>query len=221
MRNMSRRRFAGTVLGSTAAGILAQETLADSAEGAKILVVGVACSPRKGMTTTQGVSIALKAAAEVDARIETKLMDLGGMRIAGWSPDIQEDDFSQLLPTLRSKQLGGLIVGSPVYFRTMSALCKAFIERLAALRKPRMLLADKPAGALSVGAYRNGGQELVISEIHRALLCHEAVIVGGREPAFQGATLLNSDDSIVEDGLGRLSAEMLGKHIAQAALDRE
>ena len=220
MKNMSRRRFTGTVLGTAAAGVLAREAMAQSTGAAKVLVVGVACSPRKGMTTAQGVNIALEAAAGVDARIETKLMDLGGMHISGWSPDIQEDDFSQLLPILRDERLGGLIVGSPVYFRGMSALCKAFIERLAVLRKPSMLLADKPAGALSVGAYRNGGQELAISQIHHALLCHEAVVVGGREPAFQGATLQSSGDSIADDELGQLSARKLGEHVAQVALSK-
>jgi multimeric flavodoxin WrbA len=100
----------------------------------------------------------------------------------------------------------------------MSSLCKAFIERCAALRKP-MVLADKPVGALAVGAFRNGGQELVIEQIQAALLCHQAAIVGGRPPAFQGATLWNSaGDDIAKDEIGIDTAKKLGTHVAEAAL---
>jgi multimeric flavodoxin WrbA len=101
----------------------------------------------------------------------------------------------------------------------MSALCKAFLERLAVLRSPRLLLADKPVGVLAVGAYRNGGQELVISEIQAAMLCHEVMIVGGKPPAHQGATLWNAyKDDITKDKLGIDSAKKLGIRVAEAAL---
>jgi multimeric flavodoxin WrbA len=162
--------------------------------------------------------MALEAARAVDPRVRTELVDLGGKRIAGWSPAIEGDDFDALLPLLRAENLGGFIIGSPVYFRTMSALCKAFLERLAVLRAPQFALADKPVGALTVGAYRNGGQELVINEILSVMLCHEMAVVGGRAPAFQGATLLNENDSISADTLGMESARLLGRRVAEAAV---
>jgi len=71
----------------------------------------------------------------------------------------------------------------------MIALCKAFLERLVVLRKPKLLLADVPIGVLSVGVYRNGGQELVIEQIRTAMLCHEVMVVGGKPGAHRGATL--------------------------------
>lgn len=101
----------------------------------------------------------------------------------------------------------------------MSSLCKAFLERLAVLRKPKLLLADKAVGALAVGAYRNGGQELVIEQIHTAMLCHEVVIVGGKPGAHQGATLWNAyNDDIAKDEFGIATARQLGKRVAEAAL---
>jgi multimeric flavodoxin WrbA len=101
----------------------------------------------------------------------------------------------------------------------MSALCKAFLERLAVLRKPKLLLADVPVGVLSVGAYRNGGQELVIEQIQAALLCHEVMVVGGKPRAHQGATLWNNyNDDIMKDEFGIESAKRLGERVAEAAL---
>ena len=124
-----------------------------------------------------------------------------------------------LLPKFQDPSLGGLIIGSPSYFRSMSSLCKAFLERLAVLRSPRLLLADKPVGALSVGAYRNGGQELVIQQIQTAMLCHEVVIVGGKPGAHQGATLWNAyKDDITKDEFGIDTAKKLGIRVAEAAL---
>jgi multimeric flavodoxin WrbA len=101
----------------------------------------------------------------------------------------------------------------------MSALCKAFLERCAVLRKPKLLLADKPVGVLAVGAFRNGGQELVIEQIQAALLCHEMMIVGGKPGAHQGATLWNfADDVITKDEFGMDTARKLGIRVAEAAL---
>jgi multimeric flavodoxin WrbA len=101
----------------------------------------------------------------------------------------------------------------------MSALCKAFLERIQVLRSPKLLLADTPVGVLSVGAYRNGGQELVIEQIQSILLCHEMMIVGGKPSAHQGATLWNAyEDDITKDEFGMDTARKLGVRVAEAAL---
>jgi len=101
----------------------------------------------------------------------------------------------------------------------MSALCKAFLERIAVLRSPKLLLADKPVGVLAVGAYRNGGQELVIEQIQTVMLCHEVMIVGGKPKAHQGATLWNNyNDDITKDEFGMDSARKLGIRVAEVAL---
>jgi multimeric flavodoxin WrbA len=148
------------------------------------------------------------------------------MDIAGWTGGAKpgegqqvKDDFDSLIPMLRDPVPDGLIIGSPSYFRSMSALCKAFLERLAVLRKPKLLLADVPVGVLAVGVYRNGGQELVIDQIQTALLCHEVMVVGGKPRAHQGATLWNAyDDDIMKDEFGIESAKRLGERVAEAAL---
>ena len=170
------------------------------------------------MTTAKAVQAALDAAKAVDSRIEVELIDLGGLSIAGYSPKPPQDDFTAILPKLQDPALGGLIIGSPSYFRGLSALCKAFIERCAPLREPKMLLADKPVGVVAVGAFRNGGQELVIEQIQAAMLCFGMVPVGGHAPAFQGATLLSANDSIAQDELGLKTAAQVGKHVGETAI---
>jgi len=223
---MNRRGFLSTGL-AAAALASAEAAPGGPASGKQVRIVGVSCSPRKGKTTATSVKVALDEAKKVGPRIQTELVDLGGLEIAGslggaTSADAQQpkDDFDlMVLPRLRDPVPDGLIIGSPSYFRTMSALCKAFLERLAVLRSPKLLLADKPVGVLAVGAYRNGGQELVIEQIQAALLCHEVMVVGGKPPAHQGATLWNAyKDDITKDEFGIESAKKLGIRVAEAAL---
>jgi multimeric flavodoxin WrbA len=215
--DVTRRNFlatAGVALAATSTAAVA----AEAGEGRAVKILGVSCSPRKGMTTAQAVQAALAAAGAVNPRIQTELIDLGGLSITGYSPKPVPDDFTALLPKLQDPALGGLIIGSPSYFRGLSSLCKAFIERCAPLREPRMLLADKPVGVVAVGAFRNGGQELTIEQIQAAMLCFGMIAVGGQAPAFQGATVLSTKDDISADELGLDTARKLGVRVAQVAL---
>ena len=220
-KEMTRRAMLAAAGVGAALGAAAQD--APVAEE-KILIIGVSGSPRKGKTTATALAAALEAAKGVDPRITTELVDLGGMKIAGSdgtssSAGSAPDDFDAILPLLKSPNLGGLLIGSPCYFRSLSSLCKAFLERLAVLREPELLLADVPVGALAVGSYRNGGQELVIEQILTAMLCHEAMLVGGKPRAHQGATLWNAyKDDIAQDELGMESARHLGVRVAEAAV---
>lgn len=216
---MNRRKFINKTLAAGAA-VSVSSTTAFAGDRTPVKILGISCSPRKGKTTATAVQAALYAAKKVDSRIEVELIDLGGLEISGFSGSgTITDDFDSVLSKLREPNVGGWIIGSPVYFRSMSALCKAFLERCAVLRKPRLLLADTAAGALAVGAYRNGGQELVIDQIHNILLCHEMMIVGGKPGAHQGATLWNAyKDDITKDEFGMDTAGKLGIRVAEAAL---
>ncbi len=219
-KSVSRRKFIQKASAAAVVGLTSNSVFAG---GEKTLIVGVSCSPRQGKTTATSIKAALDAAKGVNSRIDTEFFDMGGMKISGLFQPRGEteakDDFEKILPTLRLPNLGGLIIGSPVYFRIMSSLCSAFIERLSALRSPNLILADKLVGVLSVGAYRNGGQELVIQQIQTAMLCHEVMIVGGKPGAHQGATLWNAyKDDITKDEFGMESARKLGIRVAEAAL---
>jgi multimeric flavodoxin WrbA len=123
-----------------------------------------------------------------------------------------------ILPKFQDPALAGLIIGSPCYFRALSGLAKCFLERLAPLREPKMLLADKPVGVVTVGAFRNGGQELTIEQIQAIMLCYGMIPVGGHAPAFQGATLLSAGDNIDQDELGLKTAAQLGKRVGEVVV---
>lgn len=212
---IDRRNFLATA-GTAALAATATSALAAESPGPNVIkICGVSCSPRKGMTTAQAVQAALDAAKGVDARIQTELIDLGGLNIAPWSPQPPDDDMKTILPKFRDPALGGLIIGTPCYFRSLSGLAKCFLERLAPLREPQMVLAGKPFGVVTVGAFRNGGQEMAIEQVHAILLCFRMIPVGGHAPAFQGATLLSANDSIAEDELGLKTAAQLGKRVGE------
>jgi multimeric flavodoxin WrbA len=216
--HLTRRNFLAAT-GTAALATTVSTSRAAAAEGGPPLrILGIACSPRKGMTTATAVQAALDAAKAVSPRIVVELIDLGGLRIAGWSPTPVPDDFEAILPKLTDPRLGGLIIGSPAYFRSLSALCKAFIERCMPLREGGKPLQDKPVGALAVGGNRHGGQELVVQQILTAVLSYGMVPVGGNPPAMLGGTLWNEKDQVTQDETGIQSAKLLGAHVAEVAL---
>jgi len=214
--SINRRNF----IAAAGAAALATTTAfaAESSRKTALKIIGVSCSPRKGMTTAKAVQAALDAAKSVNTAIETELIDLGGLNISGYSPIPAKDDFASILPKLQDPAVAGLIIGSPSYFRSMSSLCKAFIERCAPLREPKMLLANKPVGVVAVGQFRNGGQEMTIEQIQAAMLCFGMIAVGGNAPAFQGGTVLSTKDEISGDTIGLLTLKQLGLHVAEVAL---
>ncbi|MBL9137911.1 MAG: flavodoxin family protein [Verrucomicrobiales bacterium] len=224
---VTRRRFCSltpiatlTVAAATTAASVSSTAAEPGADDALILL-GVACSPRRGKTTAAAVAKALEGAREWSPRIRTELIDLGGLRIAGWTPEPVSDDFDALLPKLKDPRLGGLIIGSPCYFRSLSSLCKAFIERCMPLRDPVMALANKPIGALAVAGNRNGGQELVIQQIHAGMISYGMLPVGGHSPAMLGGTLWNNGadrDDLTKDVTGMESARLLGRHVGECLM---
>ncbi len=218
--SLSRRQFVGVSATAALGGSLAVQAAPAAAGKAagKLRILGLSCSPRKGMATAGAVQAALDAAAGVDPAIEVELIDLGGLAIAGFSPAPPADDFAAVLPRLQDPAVAGLVIGSPVYFRGPSALCKAFVERCAPLREPRMVLDGKPVGAVATGGFRNGGQELVIDQIHAWMMCFGMVPVGGNPPAFLGGTLLASDNTVAGDETGLTTARNTGLRVARFAL---
>lgn len=189
------------------------------AVGGKIRIVAVSCSPRKGKTTATALRICLDEAAKVDPAIETELIDLAEMNIPVFAPGGAGGDFAKIAPKFSDPAVGGIIVGSPVYFGCMSSLCKAMLDHWMAFRGG-FALAGKVGGVLAVGGNRNGGQELTILGIQQALLAQQMILVGDGAPTcHRGATLVNSaKDDITKDEAGLATARNLGKWVAQVAL---
>ena len=227
--NVTRRRFLGASTGVAAGAATSALTATAAEREGAIKIVAVSCSPRKGKTTAQALTICLEAARAVaQDRIEVELIELAELEIPGGpaagiplKPG-QQDDFPQVAAKLAGRDVAGIIVGTPVYFGSMTYLCKAFLDRCIALRMRQFALADKVAGVVAVGGVRNGGQELTIQGVQAALLCQEMLLVGdGRPTCHWGATLFNSGkDDISQDEFGIGTAKNLGRRVAQVALAR-
>ncbi|HPD17671.1 MAG TPA: flavodoxin family protein [Planctomycetota bacterium] len=221
---LERRGFLGAAGAAVAAGLAAASVSAQEGMGKGLKILGIATSPRKGKTTAAAVQAALDAAKEAAPGVEIELVELAGMSIpaevAAGIPlaEGQKDDFPAVAAKLSDPKVAGIIIGSPVYFNSMSGLCKAFIDRCMALRK-NFALGGKVAGVLAVGGARNGGQELTIQSIQAALLSHEVAVVGTSRPTGRmGAALWNQSDDLTKDEFGLACAKDLGRHVAQVAL---
>ena len=228
----NRRKFLQAAGMGVAAAAAIQSTLpAASAEPTsatkRVKIIAISGSPRKGKTTAAALKVALEAAKAVDPeRIETELIELADLKLNGnmaagipLEPG-QQDDFPELAAKLAKPDVGGIIVGSPVYFGSMTSLCKAFLDRCIALRMRKFALANKVGGALAVGAVRNGGQELTLQAIQAAMMCQEMVVVGDSRPTCHtGATVWNSGkDDISQDEFGLSTVKNLGRRVAEVAL---
>lgn len=216
--DLTRRGFLG-VAGVAAAGLAAGATPAGP-----VKILGISSSLRKGKTTAAGMQICLEAAKAVSPAIEIELVELADYRIpAGPAAGIElepgeRDDFPKLAEKLADPKLAAIIVGSPVYFGTLSSSCKVFLERCTAFRKSGGL-SNKVAGVLAVGACRNGGQELTIQTVQAALLSYEMIVVGDSRPTgHRGATLVSTKDTIDDDEFGISTAKNLGRRVAEVAL---
>ncbi len=229
--SLTRRGFVHAVgmTAGTAAGLTALTSQAAEASADTLKIVAIAGSPRAGKTTAQSLGICLEAAKALDPeRIETELIELAEMEIPGYLAagiplkDGDRDDFSTIAAKLTNRSVAGIIVGSPVYFGSMTYLCKAFLDRCIALRARRFALSGKVGGVVAVGGVRNGGQELTISGIQAALLAQEMVLVGdGRPTCHTGATVWNSgNDDISNDEFGISTLKNLGRRVAEVALNR-
>ena len=191
-------------------------------------ILGICCSPRKGQTTFRAMEICLEAARAQDGTITTQMIELAGLDIRpchacgeckGRLACPIEDDFASLVPILSDPGVAGMIIGTPVYFGTMTAQCKALIDRCVMFRRNGWLFRNRVGGVLAVGGVRNGGQELAIQAVQAALLCHDMVCVSDGQPtAHFGATLFSGIDGGVErDDFGLQTARHLGRRVAQLA----
>ena len=71
----------------------------------------------------------------------------------------------------------GIVIGSPVYFGTVSAQLKAFFDKSRGPRSKKVWINKVGAGA-TIGSSKYGGQETTIRAIHDIMMVHGMIIVG-------------------------------------------
>jgi len=111
----------------------------------------------------------------------------------------------------------GILMGSPVYFCTVSGQMKAFWDKTRLLRTGKALL-NTVGGAFTVGAARFGGQETTVRALHDIMLCHGMTVVGdGYYDADCGHNGGCAQKPSSEDAEGLKRAAILGRRIYEVA----
>ncbi|MGI5912079.1 MAG: flavodoxin family protein [Syntrophomonadaceae bacterium] len=110
-----------------------------------------------------------------------------------------------------------LILGSPVFFGTISAQLKAFFDKSRLLRTEKRLI-NVIGGAVVVGASRFGGQETTMRAMHDIMLVHGMLIVGdGYIEDDCGHMGVGAQRPSSEDENAIRRSRILGKRIYQVA----
>ncbi|MDD4583029.1 MAG: flavodoxin family protein [Eubacteriales bacterium] len=211
----------------------------------KKLILCISSSPRKGANTDILLAHAAAAAEEYDF-IRTETIYLRDYNISPCNSCVAccteaaakgngdraclsfRDDMDKLYPKLL--ECKGLILASPVYFGSVNAQMKAFMDRTEGLLRYGMskykdALSRKIGGGIVVGGNRNGGQEFTLQQIHYYFAIQDMTIVGsGREPIpgcyLGGAGVTYPErgrvrDAVLKDELGLKSTANLGRRVAE------
>ena len=147
-------------------------------------VVGISGSPRKGGNTECLVRESLNVfTAQGWAVAEFFLSSKTVYPCAGcetcvdkYACVINNDDATSLFDELI--RCDAVIIGSPVYYRNVTAQLKAVFDRSFAYKHNELLM-GKPGGAIAVGRGEGGGQSNVLVIIYNYLLSCGALPVPG------------------------------------------
>lgn len=126
----------------------------------------------------------------------------------------QKDDMQSIYRKM--VEADAIILASPAYYAMVSGKLKNFMDRTLPLRRNGMKLAGKLCGAISVGASRNGGQELVCNQITTWGGLHEMLAVTDKGTSHFGGIGWVPRGSLPEDDkIGIETCENLGRKIAE------
>lgn len=188
-----------------------------------MLILALNGSPRPDGGTAQLLSAALDEAASMGAST-VLLQAVEGLRgleipycIHCSSPCrgvcYQGTKLEEMLELLGRSD--GLIIGSPVYFGTVSAPLKAFWDKTRRLRKEKALINVVGGGVVSGGS-RFGGQELTLQVLAAMMLSHGMTVVGdGHSDGDSGH--LGACIQYQHNGEGLVRARFLAKRVVEVA----
>lgn len=142
-------------------------------------VVGVVCSPRVGGNTEILVGEVLAGARSEGA--ETELITLADKRIEfcdacgrceGDGHCHIQDDMQPIYRKL--EEADGVVVGSPVWFWSVTGQAKTFLDRLYAMQYPKKRLMNKVGAAVVVAGRQ--GKTRALDVILEALRSHRMIL---------------------------------------------
>lgn len=121
---------------------------------------------------------------------------------------IEDDDMNLFIKEL--EDCDALIIGSPAYYRNVTAQLKALFDR-SFVFKNRKLLSGKLGGAIAVGRGEGGGQCLVLSIILNYYLSSGALCVPGELNGLSARA--DKPGDILKQGNRLKQARILGENI--------
>lgn len=176
--------------------------------------IGIVGSPRQGGNTEFLTRYALKAVE--DEGLDTELITLAGLDIRpcnacmvcrkGERCPIKDD----LFPIYkRMKEAEAIILASPVYFGSATALLKAFMERVGYIARAKMVFAGKVGGPLVVA--RRAGQNFTLAEITLWFQINDMFVPGS---TYWNIAIGREKGDVEGDEEGLATAWKFGKNIA-------
>ncbi len=202
-------------------------------------IIGISGSPRTKGNTDLLVQEALKAASGAGA--DTEFISLAGKKINPCNAcgtcrtekskgvcTIKDDDVPKIFDVM--KDADGIIVGSPVYFLSITAQLKALFDRSIILRYakgtpqdmpgvpggPEFLLKNKVGGAIAVGGGRDGGQLFTVNSILQWMLIQSMIVVGNNY-GMGGSAMAGMKGDALKDEIGIAMARHVGLRVAEVA----
>lgn len=184
-------------------------------ERGNMKVIGIVGSPRKNGNTEILTAHALKAIAE--ERLDTELIRLAGLDIKPCNACMVclkeercsiEDDLFPIY--LKMKEADGIILASPVYYGSATALIKAFMERTGYVsRHNGEPFSGKVGGPLVVA--RRAGHNFTLAELTFWFQVLGLVIPGS---TYWNIAFGKEKGEVTSDEEGMSTAWNLGKKIA-------
>lgn len=176
--------------------------------------IGIVGSPRKDGNTEILTGHTLQAIAEEG--LETEIIRLAGLDIRGCNACMVcrkeercpiEDDLFPLY--LKMKEVDAIVLASPVYFGSCTALLKAFMERTGYIGRTKNAFAGKVGGPLVVA--RRAGKTFTFAQIMYWFHIMDMVMPGS---SYWNVAIGREKGEVKGDEEGMATAWHFGKNIA-------
>lgn len=185
-----------------------------------MLVLGISGSPRPNGNTAFAIRYALEVIRSEG--LETEYVSLADKNIAFcqgcWGcrathTCVTDDDMGSIVDAIR--RCDGLLIASPVYLGMVSGQVKAMMDRTVLFRVGGVFeLSGKVGAGIACGGFRNGGQELVLQNIHTYLLQQDMYVVADGPPfSHSGGGVAGVAE---QDDLGLRTIENTARRLATA-----
>jgi len=176
--------------------------------------IGIVGSPRKNGNTELLVTHCLRAMEEEGVVTETILLagkNITGCKACGYCFEhpgecATKDDAQEIIAAMRASD--AIVIGSPVYFGSATALVKGLIER-AGLMGPRGCFAGKIGGPITVA--RRAGKNFTFMELMHWFHIMQIINPGS---TYWNVAIAMEKGEVEKDQEGMMTAWNFGKNLA-------